>query len=81
VKAGWLVVDSWNWQNMDLNAWIRVLCVGLLVNIGVAIGEETIFRGYLLAGLKTAWGNWIGLALMMVIFGLFHLPAYFEGGR
>ena len=46
----------------------------------MAIGEETIFRGYLLTGLKTAWGKWIALAMMMVIFGLFHLPAYFEGG-
>ncbi|MBN1452305.1 MAG: CPBP family intramembrane metalloprotease [Anaerolineales bacterium] len=80
VKAGWLIVESWNWQNIELNAWIRVLWVGLLVNTGVAIGEETIFRGYLLTGLKTVWGKRIGLTLMMVIFGLFHLPAYFEGG-
>jgi membrane protease YdiL (CAAX protease family) len=80
VKAGWLVLESWNWQNMTWDAWLRIAWVGLLVNIGVAIGEETIFRGYLLTGLKTVWGKWIGLALMMVIFGLFHLPAYFEGG-
>lgn len=80
VKAGWLIVDSWNWQNISVDAWLRIAWVGLLVNVGVAIGEETIFRGYLLTGLKTAWGKWIGLALMMVIFGLFHLPAYFEGG-
>ena len=80
VKAGWLVVDSWNWQNLSMDAWLRIAWVGLLVNAGVAIGEETIFRGYLLTGLKTGWGKWIALALMMVIFGLFHLPAYFEGG-
>jgi membrane protease YdiL (CAAX protease family) len=80
VQAGWLTVDSWNWQNLALDAWLRTLWVGLLVNIGVAIGEETVFRGYLLTGLKTAWGKWAGLALMTVIFGLFHLPAYFEGG-
>jgi membrane protease YdiL (CAAX protease family) len=80
VKAGWLVVDSWNWQNISSDAWLRIAWVGLLVNISVAIGEETIFRSYLLTGLKTAWGKWIGLVLMMVIFGLFHLPAYFEGG-
>ena len=80
VRAGWLVLESWNWQNLSWDAWLRVAWVGLLVNIGVAIGEETIFRGYLLTGLKTVWGKWTGLALMMVIFGLFHLPAYFEGG-
>ena len=63
-----------------MDAWLRAAWVGLLVNVGVAIGEETIFRGYLLTGLKTAWGKWTALAMMMVIFGLFHLPAYFEGG-
>jgi len=80
VKAGWLIVDSWSWQTLSWDAWLRAAWVGLLVNIDVSIGEETVFRGYLLTGLKTAWGKWIGLALMMVIFGLFHLPAYFEGG-
>jgi membrane protease YdiL (CAAX protease family) len=80
VTAGWLLVDSWNWQNMQLDAWLRVAWVGLLVNVSVAIGEETIFRGYLLTGLNSAWGKWAGLALMTVIFGLFHLPAYIEGG-
>jgi membrane protease YdiL (CAAX protease family) len=80
VQAGWLAVESWSWQTLGLDAWLRVAWVGLLVNIGVAIGEETVFRGYLLTGLKTAWGKWTALGLMMLIFGLFHLPAYFEGG-
>jgi membrane protease YdiL (CAAX protease family) len=80
VQAGWLAVESWNWQTMGPEAWLRIAWVGLLVNVGVAIGEETIFRGYLLTGLRTAWGKWAALALMMVIFGSFHLPAYFEGG-
>ena len=80
VRTGWLAVESWNWQNMPLDAWLRTLWVGLLVNVSVAIGEETIFRGYLLTGLKTAWGRWKGILLMMVVFGLFHLPAYSEGG-
>jgi membrane protease YdiL (CAAX protease family) len=80
VKAGWLVVEAWNWQTLEPAAWLRVFWVGLLVNVGVAIGEETIFRGYLLTCLKTVWGKWIALALMMAVFGLFHLPAYFAGG-
>lgn len=79
-QAGWLIVDSWNWQTVQRDAWLRAAWVGLLVNIGVAIGEETVFRGYLLTGLKIAWGKWAALALMTVVFGLFHLPAYFEGG-
>ena len=80
VKLGWLVVDGWNWQLMPLDTFLRTLWVGLLVNVGVAIGEETIFRGYLLTGLRTALGKWQSLLIMMVIFGLFHLPAYSGSG-
>jgi membrane protease YdiL (CAAX protease family) len=80
VQFGCLAVDGWNWRILPLDALLRTLWVGLLVNIGVAIGEETIFRGYLLTGLKTALGKWPGIILMMLIFGLFHLPAYSESG-
>ena len=80
VKLGWLVVKDWNWQALTLAALLRTAWVGLLVNIGVAIGEETIFRGYLLTGLKTGLGKWPALSVMMVIFGLFHLPAYSASG-
>ncbi len=55
--------------------------MGLLVNVSVAIGEEAVFRGYLLTGLKSAWGKWAGTTLMRVIFGLFHLPAYSDPER
>lgn len=80
VKAGWLALDGWNWQTIPVDAWLRTLWVGLLVNVSVAVGEETIFRGYLLTGLKAAWNKWVAIILMTVIFGLFHLPAYSEGG-
>ena len=80
VKAGWLTVDAWTWQTVGPAAWFRAAWVGLLINVGVAIGEETVFRGYLLTGLKKAWGRWAALGVMTVIFGLFHLPAYIEGG-
>ena len=80
VKAGWLVVEGWNWQLLPFDVFLRTAWVGLLVNVSVAVGEEAIFRGYLLNGLKAAWGKWIGLILMTVVFGLFHLPAYIEGG-
>ncbi len=75
-SAGWLSVADWNWNVLSGIAWLRVAWIGLLVNVGVAIGEETIFRGYLLTGLKQAWGKWPGLLAMTIIFGMFHLPAY-----
>jgi membrane protease YdiL (CAAX protease family) len=80
VKAGWLVIDGWTWRTLPMRDWLRVAWVGLLVNVGVAIGEETIFRGYLLTALKHSWGRWGALGAMTVIFGLFHLPAYSEAG-
>jgi membrane protease YdiL (CAAX protease family) len=54
--------------------------VGFLVNLGVAVGEEAIFRGYLLTGLDAVWGRWRALSIMMIVFGSFHLIAYSEGG-
>jgi membrane protease YdiL (CAAX protease family) len=80
VRAGWLVIDGWIWQQVPLDAWLRVAWVGFLVNLSVAVGEETIFRGYLLSSLKLVWGCWRALLAMMVIFGLFHLFAYSEEG-
>jgi membrane protease YdiL (CAAX protease family) len=75
-RAGWLEVQGWNWNSLSAIPWVRVAWVGLLVNFGVAVGEETIFRGYLLSGLQTAWGKWPGLVVMTGVFGLFHVPAY-----
>ncbi len=80
VAAGWLSVESWTWNTIAADELARTIWVGLLINIGVAIGEETVFRGYLLTGLKDAIGKWEGLGLMMIIFGLFHLPAYLAAG-
>jgi membrane protease YdiL (CAAX protease family) len=80
VRAGWLVVEGWNWQILPFDVFVRTVWVGLLVNVSVATGEETVFRGYLLKGLKTTWGGRAGLVVMMIIFGSFHLPAYIEGG-
>jgi membrane protease YdiL (CAAX protease family) len=80
VKAGWLIIEGWNWQSMSMGTWLRVAWVGLLVNISVAVGEEATFRGYLLTGFKSAFGKWAGLILMTIIFGSFHLPAYAEAG-
>ena len=80
VAAGWLSVESWSWNTIAGEALARTAWVGLLINTGVAIGEETVFRGYLLTGLKAAIGKWGGLSLMMIVFGLFHLPAYLAAG-
>jgi membrane protease YdiL (CAAX protease family) len=73
VKAGWLVVEGWNWQVLATDAWPRNLWLAVLINATAAVGEEAVFRGYLLAGLARAWGRWAGLAIMAVIFAAQHL--------
>jgi len=71
--AGWLVVEGWNWQVLAADAWLRNLWLALLINATVAVGEEAVFRGYLLAGLARAWGQRAGLAIMAVVFAAQHL--------
>ena len=73
VTAGWLVVEGWNWQETSMNAWLRKLWLAMLVNVLVAVAEETMFRGYLLTGLDKAWGKWIGLIATAILFSLPHL--------
>jgi membrane protease YdiL (CAAX protease family) len=70
--AGWLVVEGWNWRGSP-DAWLRNVWLALLINGFVAVGEETLYRGYLLSGLERAWGKWIGLAVMAILFSLPHL--------
>jgi membrane protease YdiL (CAAX protease family) len=80
INLGWLILDGWKCQEIQADAWLRTLWVGLLVNLCVAVGEETIFRGYLLTSLDKIWGNWKALIVMSAVFGLFHLVAYSESG-
>jgi len=80
INLGWLILDSWKWQEIQADAWLRTFWVGLLVNLCVAVGEETIFRGYLLTSLDKIWGNRKAFIVMSAVFGLFHLVAYSESG-
>jgi membrane protease YdiL (CAAX protease family) len=75
VNSGWLVVEGWMCQSLSAGALAGRLWVSLLINALVALGEEIAFRAYLLTGLKQAWGNWIGCAVMAVAFALPHTPA------
>jgi len=77
-RLGWLVINGWTWQTMSLDGWLGKVWVSLVINTLVALGEELIFRAYLLTGLQAAWGRGKALVIMMLIFGLIHLPAYSE---
>ena len=73
IAAGWLTIEGWRWQTQSTAAWAQTVWLALLANLLAAVGEEAMFRGYLLVGLKRAWGTGVALALMAVLFGLPHL--------
>jgi membrane protease YdiL (CAAX protease family) len=74
--SGWLVVGGWSWENLALDAFAGTLWVSLGINVLVALGEEVIFRAYLLNGLDQVWGHGRAIAAMMLVFGVLHLPSY-----
>lgn len=47
---------------------------GLLVWAGIALAEETVFRGYIQQRLVSAWGKWPGIAAAALLFTLWQLP-------
>lgn|GEM_PF-702499 len=70
---GWLSIEGWRWQGIDLSNWLVHLWIALLSSAVAALGEEAIFRGYLLRGLKGEWNKWSALALSSFLFSISHL--------
>lgn len=73
VGAGWLVNEGWFLKDKSVDTWLRALWLSLLVNLLAAVGEETMYRGYLLTGLSKAWGKPVGLFTMAILFALPHM--------
>jgi membrane protease YdiL (CAAX protease family) len=46
----------------------------LLLFLGIALAEETIFRGYIQLRLVSAWGPWLGIAVTALLFAIWQLP-------
>jgi membrane protease YdiL (CAAX protease family) len=74
--SGWLTIQNWRWQTVPFITWVGILWNSILINAYASVGEEVIFRGYLLSGLKEAWGKTVGLAVMSVIFAAMHLVVH-----
>jgi membrane protease YdiL (CAAX protease family) len=73
VAAGWLVKEGWRLQGEPVDAWLRTVWLSVLVNLLAAVGEETMYRGYLLTGLSRVWGKRVGLGVMAILFALSHI--------
>jgi len=75
-SAGWL-----SWQENSLPFW-QLIAEGALTGIGVAIAEESIFRGWLLNELEQDYSGAVALWANGVIFAIAHflkpIPAMLE---
>jgi uncharacterized protein len=56
-----------------LEAWLRAIWLALLINAAAAVGEEVLFRGLLLTGLKNTWDTGGAVFISAVIFGASHI--------
>lgn len=61
-----------------LAASIILVLGGAIMFVACLFGEELAFRGYILPKLEEIFGGFKAVILCSVIFGLWHLPAYFS---
>ncbi len=68
-----ITVDRMALSGQPLVVWLRAIWLAILVNTAAAAGEEVIFRGLLLTGLKKAWDAAGAIFISAVIFGASHV--------
>lgn len=70
---GWLKIEKLALSGSPMDAVFRAIWMALLVNMVAAVGEEVLFRGLLVTGLKKAWDASGALFISAVIFGASHI--------
>lgn len=73
ITFGWLVINGWTWQSFNIDQWLRGFWLSILTSTLAAVSEEALLRGFLLTALEEAWGKWIALGVMSILFALPHL--------
>lgn len=73
LALGWLRFTGWSLANQGWAEILRTFWLAVLVNATAAVAEETLFRGFLMSGLKQAWDNQGALLISSVIFGGAHI--------
>jgi membrane protease YdiL (CAAX protease family) len=66
---GWISVTGYALNGEAVDGWLRVIWLSLLVNLSAAVGEEVLYRGLLLEGIKEAWDERGALFISAIIFG------------
>lgn len=78
VAMGLLTIFLHN-RVMDVLGGLAVPVLSSLpLALGIAVAEETIFRGYLQMRLSWWLGPWPGIVLSAALFTLWHLPAWLQ---
>lgn len=70
---GWLEIEGLSLSGEPADAWLRAFWLAILVNTATAVGEEVLFRGFLVTGLKEAWDKRGAVFVSAVIFGASHI--------
>ena len=65
------VTGHLRWTDMDFDPSSLFISLGIMVM--VALGEEMVFRGYILSNLLTSFNKWVALSLSALLFTLAHL--------
>jgi hypothetical protein len=70
---GWMKIEKLTLSGLPVDAILRGIWMALLVNLVAAVGEEVLFRGVLVTGLKKAWDAPGAIFISAVIFGASHI--------
>ena len=70
---GWISVTGYALSGKAADGWLRAIWLSLLVNLTAAVGEEVLYRGLLLEGIKEAWDERGALFISAIIFGASHI--------
>jgi hypothetical protein len=66
-------IEKLTLSGLPVDAILRGIWMALLINLVAAVGEEVLFRGVLVTGLKKAWDAPGALFISAVIFGASHI--------
>lgn len=70
---GWISVTGYALNGEAADGWLRAIWLSVLVNLTAAVGEEVLYRGLLLEGVKEAWDERGALFISAIIFGASHI--------
>ncbi|MDO9546511.1 MAG: CPBP family intramembrane metalloprotease [Pelolinea sp.] len=72
---GWIRVSGLMLEGAAVDNWLRVMWLSILINLTAVVGEEVLYRGLLLEGIKESWDERGALFISAIIFGASQIAA------